>query len=447
MANKTRADIRLLAREKIRQLTEDGTLQDNPLPSSGNTVTIASADTAHIQIGFEVQLEDEIMLVRDIDSTLNTLTVLRGFRGTTAASHVQNTSISIYPMFSDRQVNGWIDRGIRNLWPEFYIKKFEDVFQFLTNKFEYDLPDDLGMFLEIYSRQSNTTPLKRIRDYILLGNQIMFPRESVVFGFTGKNARVHYAAKPRAFDKYIRQGTDGIVTALGDDTVKFSSRSSFFSTSDINNHISIDSGDNRGSYLISAFFTNQTVCLGKTSVNSVSMKNTGNNKYTVTTAGSSRTDGVINLNLGFSSSAETFTSADIGSHIVIQSGNSNNQKSWKIIGFVDGNTVVLSAESTPVAETGLTFQIFRESENTIDSIQVEDDLWIEGILYWVAAEAIEEIKTTRASFTEYSAILNDRASSADELTREVFYWKNQFRIFKDNNGRDMPSYQMPWPKR
>ncbi len=78
-------------------------VQDNPLSSSTSTLTVSDADgvdgvneSPRFQIGQLLRIEDEYLRVLDVDTAANTLTVLRGVNGTTAASHVQNTDIDTY---------------------------------------------------------------------------------------------------------------------------------------------------------------------------------------------------------------------------------------------------------------------------------------------------------------------------------------------------------------
>jgi|LGVF01.2.fsa_nt_gb hypothetical protein len=55
----------------------------------------------------------------------------------------------------------------------------------------------------------------------------------------------------------------------------------------------------------------------------------------------------------------------------------------------------------------------------------------ELIIQYATANALESTLTNRARFTEYSASLNPRASTSDEITRTIYYFKNQFRIKKE----------------
>ncbi|NWF69038.1 MAG: hypothetical protein HXY40_08125 [Chloroflexi bacterium] len=75
------------------------TVQNNPLSSSSTTLTVSSASGAdsagqspRFQVGHLLKIEEEYLRVLAISG--NTLTVLRGINGSTAAQHAQNTAIS-----------------------------------------------------------------------------------------------------------------------------------------------------------------------------------------------------------------------------------------------------------------------------------------------------------------------------------------------------------------
>jgi hypothetical protein len=86
-------------------------VQDNPLSSSAITLTVSDADGpdatglgVRFAVGMLLQIGDEYLHVLAINAAQNHLTVSRGVNGTTAASHAQGTTISVYqPPESIRQ--------------------------------------------------------------------------------------------------------------------------------------------------------------------------------------------------------------------------------------------------------------------------------------------------------------------------------------------------------
>jgi hypothetical protein len=79
------------------------TVQDDPLSDSATTLTVNDADGDDInglprrfKIQYLLKIESEYLWVTDVNTSANTLTVRRGMNGSTAASHVQGTAISIF---------------------------------------------------------------------------------------------------------------------------------------------------------------------------------------------------------------------------------------------------------------------------------------------------------------------------------------------------------------
>jgi hypothetical protein len=89
------------------------TVQNNPLSSGATTITVADADgtdaeneSPRFQVGHLLKIENEYLRVLAVNTATNVLTVLRGVNGTTAASHSQNTAISVYqPALDAMQLN------------------------------------------------------------------------------------------------------------------------------------------------------------------------------------------------------------------------------------------------------------------------------------------------------------------------------------------------------
>lgn len=75
-------------------LSTSSTITDNPLTSGATTTTVAAGDGPNFQKGSLIQIDSEIMWV-SADPATDTLTIVRGVAGTTAASHTQNTVVDI----------------------------------------------------------------------------------------------------------------------------------------------------------------------------------------------------------------------------------------------------------------------------------------------------------------------------------------------------------------
>lgn len=79
------------------------TVRNDPLSDSATSLTVSDASAAdaygrrpRFSPGQLLKVESEYLAVRAVDTNTNTVTVLRGVQGSTAASHAQDTAISVY---------------------------------------------------------------------------------------------------------------------------------------------------------------------------------------------------------------------------------------------------------------------------------------------------------------------------------------------------------------
>lgn len=70
---------------------------------------------------------------------------------------------------------------------------------------------------------------------------------------------------------------------------------------------------------------------------------------------------------------------------------------------------------------------------------LDDDIFAEAIELYAAHLAFNALKTNRVRYTEYSAALNDRASTPDELIRTAFDLKNQAVVARETFMRPLPA--------
>ena len=72
---------------------------------------------------------------------------------------------------------------------------------------------------------------------------------------------------------------------------------------------------------------------------------------------------------------------------------------------------------------------------TSDASQLANADPVEAITYYAASNLLEQLLANRVRYVEYSAALNDRASTPDELQRQAYYFKNQAVVCKDRISR------------
>lgn len=108
------------------------------LASTGTTVTVA--DSAIYQINWPIEIDSETMIVR-AKPTSTTLTVKRAAYGSTAATHVNSSSVLINPQFFAVEVLDAINYGIDLAFPYYYQETLDTSLSFLADTYEYTIPN------------------------------------------------------------------------------------------------------------------------------------------------------------------------------------------------------------------------------------------------------------------------------------------------------------------
>lgn len=70
------------------------------LSDTTGTSVVLSSEISGIQQGSVIEIEDELMYVRSADSGTKTATVIRGYEGSTAATHTSGVAVVVNPKFS-----------------------------------------------------------------------------------------------------------------------------------------------------------------------------------------------------------------------------------------------------------------------------------------------------------------------------------------------------------
>lgn len=144
-------------------LLSGDTVQDAPLSSSATAIHVAnvSGENAYgisprFSAGNLIQIENEWIEVVATDTNGNTLTVVRGARGTTAASHAQNTPIRVFQV--EPAVNRIAWRYAAFLYARrgaFNRSTFDGV---TTTEFPDDMPGEIENVLALFSDKNWSTP-------------------------------------------------------------------------------------------------------------------------------------------------------------------------------------------------------------------------------------------------------------------------------------------------
>jgi len=91
----------------------------------GDLLSVEEEDA--LDAGTIIEVGQELMLCKDLNSVTNTITVVRGARGTTAAAHTAEDLIKIAPPFPRKNVFDAVCDQIKNLYPTLFAVETQTV--------------------------------------------------------------------------------------------------------------------------------------------------------------------------------------------------------------------------------------------------------------------------------------------------------------------------------
>ncbi len=152
-----------------------------------SATTLPVTNLNRYNIGDILQIESELMVVREISTTDDELTVSRGFRLSTAAAHLAAVAIAIHPEFTDRLLNQTINSAIADTYPNIWLEiKNDDDLVTDVDEREYDSPSGFTFVRRIQVANADGFFLEN-RDWEMIGTMIKFNRS---FTESGRAIRV-----------------------------------------------------------------------------------------------------------------------------------------------------------------------------------------------------------------------------------------------------------------
>ena len=110
------------------------------LNTTATALTVTTDARNRYHVNQMIQLEKEVVRVAAVADT--SLTIVRGMRGTTAASHVTALSMLVSPRFFDIEYLDALNYGIQACWPHIYKPMNDDSsLKFATDTYEYTIPE------------------------------------------------------------------------------------------------------------------------------------------------------------------------------------------------------------------------------------------------------------------------------------------------------------------
>lgn len=173
--------------------------------NSSDTSLVVTQTLGAIGGGTVISIGLENMLVWTVDDSTKTVTVRRGFQGSTAVAHTTNDLIVINPKFSDFAVMQALNADLDDISGEIFQVKTE-TFTYIAGQQGYDLSgavgyDVLGALGAVYDPPGIQRDWPRINSFRIRrdSNTTDFPSGYAIIltegAFPGREVRVTYAAE------------------------------------------------------------------------------------------------------------------------------------------------------------------------------------------------------------------------------------------------------------
>lgn len=200
-----------------------------PMTATDTTFQVDTDTVTNISRGL-VEIDDELLLVKDYDRSTGTVTVMagtngRGVEGTTAATHADNSIVTDDPMYPMKRIKEAINDTINGTYPDlFVIDDYE--FAKIAARYEYPVPAEVEDVLKVtvntigpsavwfplsswrFDPVASTTAGQVKPTPTPTGKTIQIMRDFIA---PGRNIRVTYTKKPSV----LVNGSDDFETVTG----------------------------------------------------------------------------------------------------------------------------------------------------------------------------------------------------------------------------------------
>lgn len=186
-----RSQVRIKVRDVLKDFYELDTIGVGGIDSSSASLPVTTVTL--YKIGQVLQIDSELLIVREVDQENEELTVGRGHNASTAASHSAGAEIRIINEVTDRMLNDAIDRAVDDTYHDIEGGTagiwFNVTNESLTTDIdtrEYDVPSGLAFIsmIEIEDDNGNHQITSRWR---LVGSKIVFTAD---FANAGRTIRI-----------------------------------------------------------------------------------------------------------------------------------------------------------------------------------------------------------------------------------------------------------------
>ena len=189
--SRNRAQVRTRIREELKEFFLLDTVGSGGIDASSTTLPVTTA--SRYKVGDVLQIESEQMEVIAVDVENGQVTVVRGFKETTAASHSAAVSIKILDEVSDRMLNQAIDVAIADTFVNradgdagIWYEVTDTTLTTDTDEREYTIPSGIT-FVSMIEVEDDNGNFQIVTRYRIVGTKIVFTAD---FGSAGDTIRV-----------------------------------------------------------------------------------------------------------------------------------------------------------------------------------------------------------------------------------------------------------------
>lgn len=126
------------------------------MSSTTTTFTVTDIDATtgpRYHVGGLVEIDYETMIVTGVNTGTNVATVIRGYNGSTPATHVVSSPILFDPHFHSVEILDLLNDGLDTMWPRFYQEVVDESLTADGDSYEFTIPEVSGL---------DTRPIPRI---------------------------------------------------------------------------------------------------------------------------------------------------------------------------------------------------------------------------------------------------------------------------------------------
>ena len=174
--------------QRCRRFNDDWPELDSlgaSLTNSATTVTTTvNPASGSYSPNWLIQVDSEAMLVRTSSSLAGSITVLRGARGTTAATHASGATVLIKPLFLDSEYLDALNAALDYAYPALYQRVIDESLTSVAATYEYTVPNlnaaPIPYLTKVYVKETGDDVFREKRDWTVLRGatpKIVFRRD------------------------------------------------------------------------------------------------------------------------------------------------------------------------------------------------------------------------------------------------------------------------------